>query len=176
MSKQTLRRPSLLAICIAGLAIPGCLPDESEPELTEGEQVTDALAAAQPLNDADFARLGIDASAGFCFGSFREHAHSGGVARERINISSCSDGTHFSIDLTDSLCDNRAARVSWGLYDSVGLLASGSNTNGAGCNTTRTFTLPTQSNHVVRIHTILRACNSSPINPCSSSEGFDDNF
>jgi len=160
-----LLRVSLLSLACAAQTT-GCALSEEDPD------------ALNPLEDAHISELVSppdEAAPGpedlVCSGTFIDHAHSGGVARERINLSFCDDGLeHISINLTDPLCDHRAAKVAWKLFDRVGLLASNSNTNGNGCNTTVTFNLPAQSD-VSRIHTELKACNLSS---CSSTESFDD--
>jgi hypothetical protein len=164
---------SLLVICIGVWAAPGCtLPDsaESAASADDPDVTGEPVAEARPLEKEDMARLGIDASAGTCFLEVFQHAHFQGVARETVNVSGCSDGMHTSIDLTDTLCEHRAAQVKWELSDSVGTQGSGTNTNGAGCNTTRTFTLPTR-NSVEHIHTVLLACNTTG---CSTEQPFDD--
>jgi hypothetical protein len=117
------------------------------------------------------------AAAESCFGSWRDHAHSHGVARERIYYSFCDSGRSvWSVDLTDTLCgDNRAAQVYWWLYDSIGLVTSGNGTNTDGCNSTKRFTIGSYFHDIQRLQTGLRACNAGwP--PCSSIEYFNDYF
>ena len=113
------------------------------------------------------------AAAESCFGAWKDHAHSQGVARERVNYAFCDTGrSSWSINLTDTLCDNRSARVSWYLYDSAGLLASGSGTNGNGCNSTKTFSIGSFYADIQQLRTDLKACSWT----CSSTETFRDYF
>lgn len=144
--------PSAIAAC----AIP---PEDNEPTTPD-----DALAfgvATQALTCTD--TLSID------------HATCDDVARERIiRRSSCGDGAiHLSIQLSDTLCDDRAARVHWTLRDITGVLGSGLAVHDGGCRAAGvTVKLPKQATTTTYvIDTILQACNSAG---CSTPRLFED--
>jgi hypothetical protein len=88
------------------------------------------------------------------------------AAREDVAEGLCSTDTnmHFFINLQDTLCDNRAAVVSWTISDIFGRLASGSHTNGKGCNSSDHFELTPETRNGTpsqfRVQTSLQACNS----------------